>query len=198
MSSKLYASTRPFEGALCTFEAVFAPSWDVFAPSWASWRRLEAIKNIAFVTYTNQKSVFQPICVNDTFWRHLLYVWNVFAPSWSVCETSWAVSKPSWSKQKHWFCYIHLSKICLLVIRFNNTCWGALCAFETVFAPSWSVFESSCGVLEQATTLVLLNKSIKKLSFNLYASTTPLEGALCAFETVFAPSWNVFESSLAV
>ena len=54
------------------------------------------------------------------------------------------------------------------------------------------------GVLEQANTMILLNKSSKSLSFNLYASTTPFESAVFAFETVFAPSWIVVESSWAV
>jgi len=190
LSFSRYASTTLFEGALCAFETVFAPSWNVFEPS---LKRLGASKNINFAVYIYRTYVYAsttPVegasCAFET----------VFALSWSVFEPSWTVVKASWSKQKQWFCYTHLSKICLSTYMLQQHLLKApsvrLKSHLRRLEVSLSRLESSWRLLGASKTMILLHTSIKNLSFNLYASTTSFAGALFTCETIFAACWSVF------
>ena len=130
---------------MCAFETVIAPSWSVFEPLEPFWRHLGASKNNDFTIYIFKKSVSQPICFNNSFWRRLVPSWNVFDPSWAVLKRLGA------SKNSDFAAYIHYKSVFNLYASTTPSTTpfeGALYAFETVFAPPWNVFEPSWAVLK--------------------------------------------------
>ena len=160
-----YAATTPFEGALCTLETVFAPSWNVFEPS---WKCLGVTKNTDFAICIYQTSVY---ALTTPVEGSLCSFATVFALSWKVFEPSWTVLNASWSKQKQWFCFTCQSKTCLstyiLQQHLLKTPSVHLNSYLRRLSMCLSRLKSSWGVLEPAKTVIWLYTSIKKLSFNL-------------------------------
>ena len=170
-------------------------SWSALDASW-SWQKQW------FSYIHSQKSDFQPICFSNTFWGRLMCMWKRI---WAGLKHLWAVLVLSHLKDvlthlgcvlelaKQWFGYI-FQKSSFQPICFNNPLWRRLvyACLNTHLRRLGASLTHFEGVLEQAKIVIWQPTSVKDQAFNSYASTTSVEGVLCAFENVFAPSWHGF------